>query len=213
MGVCAGPPRPRVGAAGSARRCLPSAARQSLVEVGEAGRAQAADQAPVLGRAVADEAVVQRREIGGRRRDEARRGLGEAEQMHVQVAGRCGQLPEPPELGCEPRREITGQRVAGEFQRGPGPAYGDPQIVQELGVDVADDAVDVGFADVEQPQQHRRDGRARGHRRRQRDVHLAAVVAGSPPGGGERRVEGRTVGRGHAGRSASSRSTRPACAS
>jgi hypothetical protein len=37
----------------------------------------------VLGHAVADEAVVQRREIGRRGRDKACRGFSEAEQMHV----------------------------------------------------------------------------------------------------------------------------------
>ena len=41
-------------------------------------------------------------------------------------------------------------------------------------------------------------GRASGHGRRQRDVHVAAVVAGLPPGGRERHMKGRPVGRRHA---------------
>ena len=103
---------------------------------------------------------------------------GEAEEVDVEVAGRGGQVAEPLELGAVLFREAGGQDVAEQLDRGPGAAHGDPQVVQELGVDVADHAVDVLLQGVQQAQQQDGDRDGRGHRRGDLRVHAVGVVGG-----------------------------------
>ena len=76
----------------------------------------------------------------------------------------------------------AGQDIAHQLEHGPGAADRDPQVMQELGVHVADGAGDVGLERAEQVQQHRRDSRGSRHLGRQRTLDLARVVARLPPG-------------------------------
>jgi hypothetical protein len=73
------------------------------------------------------------------------RDVVEAEQIHVEVADRGGQVAEPLELRGEPIGELRRERVAGQFQRRAGAAYRDPQVVQELGIQIAQNPVEIGF--------------------------------------------------------------------
>ena len=132
---------------------------------GEVGRAQGAGQPPLLGDAPLGEVVVERCQVGRVGGGQLGRRGGEAEQVDVEIAGRRGEIAQPLELGPV----LGGQavRAAGraELERGPGPAHRDPQVMQELGVDVADRARDVRLQRVEQPQQHGRERRPGGHPR------------------------------------------------
>ena len=100
--------------------------------------------------------------------------------MDVQVPGRRREVANPLELGGEERELLPGQaseRVPEELQRAPGPPHADPKVVQELSVDIRQDALGVGVDRVKQAQQ---DGRARtsgGHARGDVRVHLVRVVA------------------------------------
>ncbi|HET9080693.1 MAG TPA: hypothetical protein VFO01_09285 [Trebonia sp.] len=134
-------------------------------------------------------------EIVRLRGGQAARRFLEAEQVHVQVPGRRGQVAHPLELGGV-EREFTGsqagQHVAEQLQRAPGPPHADPQVVQELGVDVAQHALGIGVDRVEQAQQ---DGCGRpggGHVGSDVRVDLVRVVArtttDSPQRIGERRL-------------------------
>jgi hypothetical protein len=65
---------------------------------------------------------------------------------------------------------------AEELDRRPGTADRDPQVVQELGVDVAEHPVDVQVYRVEQPQQQPGHGDRSGHGGGDLRVHAAGVV-------------------------------------
>ena len=77
--------------------------------------------------------------------------------MDIQVADRRGQVAEPLELRRVPAAQAVREHVAEQLDRGAGAAGGDPQVVQELGVDVTQHAIDVALHGVEQPEQQGRD--------------------------------------------------------
>ncbi len=111
------------------------------------------------------------------------------QQVDVEIPGRRGQVTEPLELGAEPGRHAGGQGVPGELERGPGPPDRDPQVVQELGVDVPDGAGHVGLQGVQQLQQHRLEGGPGGHVRAEVDTDLVGVGLGALARGGQGRVQ------------------------
>jgi hypothetical protein len=136
------------------------------------------------------------------RRGEAARGLLVVKQVHVQVPGRRRQVTDPLELGGEERDLFAGQageRVTEHLQRAPGPPHADPQVVQELRVDVGEHARHVRFDGVEQAQQDgRRRHRAR-HARGEVRVDLVRVIARTPAEGAKRVGEQELGGRPDAG--------------
>jgi hypothetical protein len=110
-------------------------------------------------------------------------GVVEVEQVHVQIPGRRGQVADPLELGREERglalgqAAPAGQGVAEELQGAAGAPDRDPQVVQELGIGVGQNAGDVRLDGVEQPEQNRR-GRLAGRLGGGDDrVDLVGVVA------------------------------------
>ncbi len=72
--------------------------------------------------------------------------------------------------------------------------------MQELGVDVADGARDIGLGGIEETGQDRADGEGGRHVRGQRDVDLAGVVARSAARCQDGGLEGGLARRGYAGR-------------
>ena len=68
------------------------------------------------------------------------RHVVDAEEVDIQIAGRRGDVSEPPELGTHPVSETVGQDVTQQLQHRPGTTHGDPELVQILRVDVGDDA-------------------------------------------------------------------------
>ena len=123
----------------------------------EAGRAQPGGQPAELPGAAADQEGAERLQVGGRRGHQLPGHRVEAEQVDIQVADRRGQVAEPLELGRVPAAQAVREHVAEQLDRRAGAAGGDPQVVQELGVDVAQHAIDVALHGVEQPEQQGRD--------------------------------------------------------
>ena len=171
--------------------------------------AQRRGQPPDLAGPAPDQEGAERLEVGRRRGDQLRGHRVEAEQVDVEVPGGGGQIAEPFELGLVVLGQLGGQHRAEQLDRRTAAADGDAQVVQELGVYVAEHAVDVLLQGVEQAQQQpgHRDGR--GHRGGDLRVHPAGVVVGVPAERGQRRDEHALAGGGHA-RHASQQGRRPA---
>ena len=65
------------------------------------------------------------------------------EDVHVEVAGRSGQMTQPREFVEEMPSDICGHDMLAVSENRPRATNGDPQLVQELGVDVVDRALPV----------------------------------------------------------------------
>ena len=161
--------------------------------------AQRRGQPPELAGTAPEEEGAERLEVGRRRGHQLRGHRAEAEQVDVEVPGGSGQVAEPLELGLVVLAQLGGQHRAEQLDRRTGAADSDAQVVQELGVDVAEHAVDVLLQGVEQAQQQpdHRDGG--GHRGGDLRVHAAGVVGGVPAERPQRRGEYALAGGRHAG--------------
>ena len=134
---------------------------------------------------------MERLQIGRAGGGQLGRAGGEGQQVHVEVAGGRGEVAQPLELGPVHRGQAVRQQVGAQLQGAPGAPHRNAQVVQELGVDVADRARDVRLQGVEQPQQHGGERHAGGHRGGQFHVDLARVLARRAARGGQDRVQRR----------------------
>ena len=215
-----GPPAARLRLPGTDRGCfsapgLPSLtavslARQPRVSVGEPRRAQARARSAELLAPPLLQVGAERLKVVRLRRAEAARRLLEVEQVHVQVPGRRRQVADPLELGGEERElaRSARPRPGARHRRASarcGSAARDPQVVQELGVDVGQHAGDVRLDRVEQAEQDVAAAAAAG---------MPAVISRRPcsssrrAGGRGRAARRRTAGR-SAGRDAGNRGDQP----
>ena len=115
----------------------------------------------------------------------------ELQQVHVEVAHVAGHLLQPAELVPEAlelgRREHPAQ-LALDRARAPDR---DPEVVEELAVEIRDRALQVGLDHVEQRAQHRRRGSVGPLRPCERNADLRRGAAGLRPGRDERLVHQR----------------------
>ena len=136
------------------------------------------------------------------------------EQVDVEIPGRRGDVTEPPELGNHPIGQSGRQHVTQHLEHRAGPPDRNPEVVQELGVDVGDDPVDRGvhLGQVAEQRVGHREVRGLvgshaeplGHRRpqrRQAPDRSRTRIGRSPPAGcswpapcGPARPPGRTPG-------------------
>ena len=156
---------------------------------GEPRRPQPAGQGPLLDDAAPGQVGAERFQLGRRGGHQGGGHLVVAQQVNVEIPGGRGQVTQPLELGAEPGRQAGGQDIADELERGPGPPDGDPQVMQELAVDVPDGAGHVGLQRVQQLEQHGPQGGPGGHGRVEMDADLVAVRLGALARGGEGGVQ------------------------
>ena len=132
-------------------RISSSALRQSSAMARNRGPAQRRGQPPDLAGAAPGQEGPERLQVGRGRGLQLPGHRVEAEQVHVQVPDRRGHVAQPLELGLVMLREFVREDRAEQLDGRTGAADRDPQVVQELGIDVAEHAVDVGLHGVEQP--------------------------------------------------------------
>jgi hypothetical protein len=139
----------------------------------EPWRAERRGQSPELPHPAPGQEGAERLQVGGRRGDQARRHRVEPEQVHVEVPSRRGQVAEPLELGGVLARQVGRQDIAEQLDRRPGTADGHAQVVQELGVDVAEHAIGVLLEGVQQTEQQAGDRDRGRHRGGDLGIHAA----------------------------------------
>jgi hypothetical protein len=82
-------------------------------------------------------------QVGGRSGQQPAGHLGQAELVHVQIADRGGEIAEPLEPRLPRLSQVRRERRPAELEQGSGTPDRDADVVEELGVDVADRAGEV----------------------------------------------------------------------
>ena len=148
------------------------------------------------GGALRGEVLAQRDEGRRRRGIEGRRVVGPFDLVHVEVAGRPGDSPEPGEVVTGLPANIVGEHLGGVAEHDTSPPHGDAQVVEELGIDVGDRPVPIGEHRVAEVAEHGPkpvDGRVVPGER-DADRHSVAIQRDACAGCGELR---QTALRGH----------------
>ena len=107
------------------------------------GPAQRPQQAATIAGPPAREVRLERLEVGGRGGHQPAGHLGQAELVHVEVADRGGEVAEPLELRLPHLPDVRRERRPAELEQRAGPPDRYPDVVEELGVNVADRAREV----------------------------------------------------------------------
>ena len=134
-------------AAPSAERAESASADNSPAQSSSSRRSRAprsaAQEGATIGGPPAREVRLERLEVGGRGGHQPAGHLGQAELVHVEVADRGGEVAEPLELRLPRLPDVRRERRPAELEQRAGPPDRYPDVVEELGVNVADRAREV----------------------------------------------------------------------
>jgi len=156
-----------------------------LQRVAESGRTQCAHQPAELRTALREKISAEGLQISRTRRLQTGGHVRQADDVHVEIAGGGGQVTKPLEIATQLLGGGGLQHIPGQLQRGPRPSYADPEVVQELRIDVIDDPAEGSLDGEQEPVQDGYDSVAGRHGRGQLS-RLWRIIAKCPSSSGQR---------------------------